>query len=84
MACSPNPSRISADKLQYRFRLRPEAHFSDGSKLTAADVAFSLTTLKEKAHPVYAILLREMASAKAESDDVALIDSPRTAAATRI
>ena len=45
--------RISADKLQYRFRLRPEARFSDGSKLTAADVAFSLTTLKEKAHPVY-------------------------------
>ena len=65
---------ISADKLQYRFRLRPEARFSDGSKLTAADVAFSLTTLKEKGHPVYAILLREMASAKAESDDVALVE----------
>jgi microcin C transport system substrate-binding protein len=65
--------RISADKLQYRFRLRPEARFSDGSKLTAADVAFSLTTLKEKAHPLYAILLREMESASAESDDVALV-----------
>ncbi len=65
--------RISADKLQYRFRLRPEAHFSDGSPLTAADVVFSLQTLKEKAHPVYAILLREMASVSAESDDMALI-----------
>jgi microcin C transport system substrate-binding protein len=65
---------IGPDKLQYRFRLRPEARFSDGSKLTAADVAFSLTTLKEKAHPLYAILLREMASAKAESDDVALVE----------
>jgi microcin C transport system substrate-binding protein len=65
--------RVSADKLQYRFRLRPEARFSDGSKLTAADVAFSLTTLKEKAHPIYAILLREMASATAESDEVALV-----------
>jgi microcin C transport system substrate-binding protein len=65
--------RISADKLQYRFRLRPEARFSDDSRLTAADVAFSLQTLKEKAHPLYAILLREMASVSAESDDVALI-----------
>jgi microcin C transport system substrate-binding protein len=65
--------RISADKLEYRFRLRPEARFADGSRLTAADVAFSLQTLKEKAHPVFAILLREMASAAAESDDVALV-----------
>ena len=65
--------KISADKLQYRFRLRPEARFADGAPVTAGDVAFSLTTLKEKGHPVYAILLREMASASAESDDVALV-----------
>ena len=65
--------RISADKLQYRFRLRGEAKFSDGSKVTADDVAFSLSTLKEKAHPVYAILLREIESATAESDEVVLV-----------
>ncbi len=65
--------RISADKLEYRFRLRPEARFSDGTRVTAGDVAYSLQTLKEKAHPVFAILLREMASATAESDDVALV-----------
>ena len=65
--------RISADKLEYRFRLRPEARFSDGSRVTAADIAFSLQTLKEKAHQLYKILLREMASAEAESDDVALV-----------
>ncbi len=65
---------ISADKLQYRFRLRPEARFADGSRLTAADVAFSLTTLKAKGHPVYAILLREMSAAKAEGDDVAVVE----------
>ena len=64
---------VSADKLQYRFRLRSEARFADGSPVTAADIVFSLTTLKEKAHPLYAILLREMASASAESDDVALV-----------
>src|SRR4051794_32837975 len=36
---------ISPDKLSYRFTLRPEARFHDGSKLTAHDAAFSLTTL---------------------------------------
>src|SRR4029078_6618089 len=42
--------QISADKLTYRFTIRPEAKFHDGSKLTAHDAAFSLTTLKAKGH----------------------------------
>jgi microcin C transport system substrate-binding protein len=62
--------RVSADKLDYRFRLRPEARFSDGSKVTGADVAFSLNVLKEKGHPIYAQLLKEVDSANAEGDDV--------------
>ena len=55
--------RISDDKLTYRFILRPEARFHDGSKLTARDAAFSLNILKEKGHPVYRALLTQMASA---------------------
>src|ERR1044071_5642397 len=39
--------RISGDKLTYRYFLRPQARFHDGSKLTAHDVAFSLRLLKE-------------------------------------
>jgi microcin C transport system substrate-binding protein len=62
--------RVSADKLDYRFRLRPEARFFDGSRVTAADVAFSLNVLKDKGHPIYAQLLREVEQAAAESDDV--------------
>ena len=62
--------RVSADKLDYRFRLRPEARFFDGSKVTAADVAFSLNVLKEKGHPIYAQLLKEVEMAEAEGDDV--------------
>ncbi|WP_425330029.1 extracellular solute-binding protein [Terrirubrum flagellatum] len=65
--------RVSADKLTYRFLLRPEARFHDGSKLTAKDVAFSLNTLKAKGHPSYRVMLKEVASAEAESDEVALI-----------
>ncbi len=62
--------RFTSDKLTYRFLLRPEARFSDGSKLTAADAAFSLDILKTKGHPIYARLLDEMEGAVAEADDV--------------
>jgi microcin C transport system substrate-binding protein len=62
--------RYSQDKLTYRFLLRPEARFSDGSPLRAADVVFSLTTLKEKAHPYFSRLLTEVESVEAEAEDV--------------
>jgi microcin C transport system substrate-binding protein len=65
--------RVSADKLSYRFLLRPEARFNDGSRLTAADVVFSLQTLKEKGHPIYSQLLADVESASVEADDVALV-----------
>ncbi|MFZ0209099.1 MAG: extracellular solute-binding protein [Roseiarcus sp.] len=62
--------RYSQDKLTYRFLLRPEARFSDGSPLRAADIVFSLTTLKEKAHPYFSRLLTEVESVEAEAEDV--------------
>ena len=64
--------RISPDKLTYRFTLRPEARFHDGSKLTAHDAAFSLTTLKTKGHPLILQQMRDMVKAEAE-DDATLI-----------
>jgi len=65
--------RISADKLTYRFLLRKEARFHDGSRLTAHDAAFSLDILKRKGHPVIAQMLRDLASAEAEADDVLVV-----------
>lgn len=62
--------RVSEDKLTYRFILRPEARFHDGSRLTARDAVFSLNIMKEKSHPTFRLLLTEMAFAEAESDDV--------------
>lgn len=38
---------VSADTLQYTFRLRPGVTFSDGTPLTGDDVAFSFQTMKE-------------------------------------
>jgi microcin C transport system substrate-binding protein len=62
---------ISADKLTYRFTMRPEARFHDGSNLTAQDVAFSLNALKEKGHPLIVVQLRDMV--KAEAPDGATV-----------
>jgi microcin C transport system substrate-binding protein len=65
--------QISADKLTYRFTMRPEARFHDGSKLTAQDVAFSLTTLKTKGHPVLLQQMRDMVTAEATDDATVVV-----------
>ena len=60
--------RVSADRLTYRYLLRPDARFHDGTKLTAHDVAFSLKLLKEKGHPIIGQLTRDLLGAEAEDD----------------
>jgi microcin C transport system substrate-binding protein len=65
--------RISPDKLVYRFAMRPEARFHDGTKLTAQDVAFSLTVLKEKGHPLIVVQLRDMVKAEAPDDATVVV-----------
>jgi microcin C transport system substrate-binding protein len=62
--------RVSADKTVYRFLLRKEARFHDGSPLTARDVAFSLNLLKTKGHPSIHQSLRDLDTAEAEADDI--------------
>ncbi|WP_425338927.1 extracellular solute-binding protein [Methylocapsa acidiphila] len=65
--------RVSPDKNIYRFLLRKEARFHDGSPLTARDVAFSLNILKTKGHPSIRQALRDMDSAEAEVEDVVVV-----------
>jgi microcin C transport system substrate-binding protein len=63
---------ISRDGLTYRFLLRPEAKFHDGTTLTAHDAAFSLNLLKSKGHPIITQLMRDVAGAEAV-DDLTLV-----------
>jgi microcin C transport system substrate-binding protein len=64
---------IAEDGLTYRFLLRPEATFHDGTPLTAQDVAFSLATLKDKGHPIITQLLRDFAGAEAEDERTVVV-----------
>ncbi|MEM7424889.1 MAG: extracellular solute-binding protein [Pseudomonadota bacterium] len=56
---------VAADGLSATFELRPQARFSDGTPVTAEDVAVSLQLLKEKGDPRIALQL-----AKVEGVDV--------------
>jgi microcin C transport system substrate-binding protein len=64
---------IAPDGLTYRFLLRPEAKFHDGSRITAQDVAFSLDLLKEKGHPIIHELMRDMIGAEAADDATVVV-----------
>src|SRR5450759_3754483 len=64
---------ISDGGLTYRFALRPEAKFHDGTPLTAHDVAFSLATLKDKGHPIITQLLRDFKGAQAIDDRTVVV-----------
>ena len=44
---------VSDDRQTFTFKLRPEAKFSDGKPVTAADVVFSMETLRDKGRPNY-------------------------------
>ncbi len=65
--------RISPDKLTYRFTMRPEARFHDGSKMTAHDVAFSINTLKVKGHPLILVQMCDVKGAEALDDATVVV-----------
>jgi len=60
--------QISDAGLTYRYFIRAEARFHDGSRLTAHDAAFSLQILKEKGHPLITQRMRDYAGAEAVDD----------------
>lgn len=56
---------ISADGREYLFHLRSTARFQDNSPVTAADVVFSLNTLKTQGHPAFRFPLKALESVEA-------------------
>jgi microcin C transport system substrate-binding protein len=65
--------RISDDGLTYRFTLRGQTKFHDGTPLTAHDVVWSLATLKEKGHPIITQQLRDFTGAEAADDRTVVV-----------
>ena len=55
--------KLADDKKSITFRLRKIARFNDGSKINADDVVFSFNILKEKGHPSYAMMYRNVLKA---------------------
>jgi microcin C transport system substrate-binding protein len=56
---------LAPDRSAVTFFLRPEAVFADGTPVTAGDAVFSFEILKEKGHPSFGVLLRDVVAAVA-------------------
>ena len=61
---------ISEDRNTYRFELRREARFHDGTPVTAEDVVFSYLTIRDKGHPQLSVDLVELVNAIAIDEHV--------------
>ena len=60
--------RMSADRLTWTFDIDPDAHFHDGSPITAPDIVFSLTILRDQGHENLASTLRQIEEIEAPDD----------------
>ncbi len=58
-------AEVAEDGKSVTFHLRPEARFSDGTPVTADDLVFSFNVLKEKGHPLFSQMLRDVEKAEA-------------------
>ena len=59
---------IPADRMWIAFEIRPQAHFADGSPVTAQDVVWTFNTLMEKGRPSVRVAYQDVKDAVAESD----------------
>ena len=64
---------VTVDGRDYAFHLREGATFSDGSPITAADVAFTYETLASEGHPIYRQILGGVEGVRADGEGTAVI-----------
>ncbi|MFK7858976.1 MAG: extracellular solute-binding protein [Granulosicoccus sp.] len=57
-----------ADKSWIIFNMRPEAHFDNGTPITAADIAFSFSTIKEHGRPFLKSIFSDVEGVEVLSD----------------
>ncbi|MDF1822795.1 MAG: extracellular solute-binding protein [Alcanivoracaceae bacterium] len=50
------------------FELRPQARFQDGHRMDAEDVVFSFNILRDKGHPRYALMFKDVTGVRAIND----------------
>lgn len=74
-------AELAEDGKSVTFHLRPEAKFSDGTPVTAEDVANSFALIKDKGHPSLALPLRDVTGA--ETIDAATVRYRFTGTQTR-
>ena len=60
---------IAPDRSRVTFHLNPRARFSDGTPITAADVAFSFNTLRDKGVPMYRAYYRDVTVVETPTPD---------------
>ena len=60
---------LGTNKAWVLFTLDKRARFNDGSQVTPADVVFSFETIKEKGHPRFRIVYRDIEAAEAVGDN---------------
>lgn len=64
---------VSEDGNVFTFHLRDTPRFRDDTPVTAADVAFSLTILKDEGHPNLSLPMAPMASAEAPDERTVVV-----------
>ena len=59
---------VPDDRSSITFNLNPKAHFSDGQPITADDVLFSYTTLRDKGRPNHRTYYKKVEKAEKLGD----------------
>jgi microcin C transport system substrate-binding protein len=61
---------VAADHMSATYTIRPEAHFNDGTPVTAEDVAWTFNTVRDKGLPAFRAYYADVANVTVDSERV--------------